>query len=86
MGKHVRNQVQAWRVFDRWMEDDRVSFLHEPPELDVIFRSLTQSAQPASDAWPDAYLAAVATAAGFTLVTMDRGLSSVPGMSALVLR
>ena len=86
MGHQVRSQKDAWQIFDRWLTDARVAFHPEPLRLDPTFRALTQSSQPATGAWPDAYLAAVAKAAGLTLVTLDSGFCSFEGLDALVLQ
>jgi toxin-antitoxin system PIN domain toxin len=72
MGDDVLQQPQAWAVYDRWLRDERVSVLSEPPGLDPAFRALTRQRQAAPKAWADAYLAAFAEAAQITLVTFDR--------------
>lgn len=73
MGADVMNQPDAWSVYDRWLEDDRVSFLEEPPGLDRRFRALTRLKRAAPKTWADAYLAAFAETSQLTLVTFDRG-------------
>ena len=85
MGHQVKSQKEAWQIYDRWLTDARVGFHPEPLRLDPTFRALTKSSQPATAAWPDAYLAAVAKAGGFTLVTLDSGFRSFEGLDALVL-
>ena len=72
MGEDVMHQTQAWAVYDRWLEDDRVRFMEEPADLERRFRSLTRSKQAAPKAWADAYLAAFAETSQLTLVTFDR--------------
>jgi uncharacterized protein len=74
MGADVMNQAQAWDVYDRWLQDDRVDFLDEPTGLDTRLRLATRSRRPAPKDWADAYLAAFAGAAQFTLVTFDRAM------------
>jgi hypothetical protein len=74
MGADVMNQVQAWDVYDRWLQDERVDFLDEPAALDGRFRAATRSRQPATKDWADAYLAAFAGTAHLTLVTFDRAM------------
>jgi toxin-antitoxin system PIN domain toxin len=73
MGEEVMRQDQAWAVYDRWLEDDRVSLLEEPAGLERRFRTLTRRKQAAPKTWADAYLAAFAESAQVTLVTFDRG-------------
>jgi toxin-antitoxin system PIN domain toxin len=74
MGLDVMTQVDAWAVYDRWREDDRVTWLEEPPDLDRRFRGLTASKRAAPKTWADAYLIAFADASQVTLVTFDRAL------------
>jgi uncharacterized protein len=69
-------QEDAWKTYDRWLQDERISFLDEPPETEAAFRGLTQSSQAAPKDWADSYLAAFAMAAQLTLVTFDQAFSS----------
>lgn len=73
-GDGVLSQTQAWNVYDRWLEDDRVLFAEEPAGIEGSFRSLSQQGRPAPKDWADAYLVAFASVAGFTLVTLDRAM------------
>jgi toxin-antitoxin system PIN domain toxin len=76
MGQNeVLAQAEAWKTYDRWLQDERIGFLDEPPEVEAAFRSLTQSRQAAPKDWADSYLAAFALAAQLTLVTFDQALS-----------
>jgi uncharacterized protein len=76
MGQNeVLTQAEAWKTYDRWLQDERIGFLDEPPEIEAAFRSLTQSRQAAPKDWADSYLAALALAAQLTLVTFDQALS-----------
>ena len=74
MGKEVLSQSEAWKAYDRWIEDDRVSFLAEPPQLEEQFRAWSRMPHPAPKDWADSYLAAFAEASNLTLVTFDRAL------------
>ena len=58
--------------YDRWLEDARVHFVEEPPDIEPRFRARTRSRQAAPKAWADAYLAAFAEASQLTLVTFDQ--------------
>ena len=69
----VLSQAEAWRAYDRWLENDRVEFLDEPSGLEPTFRALSNRAHPAPKDWADAYLAAFASAADLTLVSFDQG-------------
>jgi len=74
MGVDVLTQVEAWAVYDRWMADDRVGFLDEPPDVERRFRMLTRLKSASPKTWADAYLIAFADASQATLVTFDRAL------------
>ncbi len=39
MGTEVMSQAEAWRVYDRWLEDTRVVFLDEPAGLEQTLRA-----------------------------------------------
>jgi toxin-antitoxin system PIN domain toxin len=80
----VMAQAQAWMTYDRWLQDERISFLNEPPEIEPAFRALTQSGQAAPKDWADSYLAAFAAAAQLTLVTFDRGIATKVTPSVLL--
>jgi len=84
MAGEVMNQPQAWQIYDRWLEDDRVSFLEEPPRLERAFRDLTRLRRPATKDWADSYLCAFALASQLTLVTLDRTLSRKSRKSLLL--
>jgi toxin-antitoxin system PIN domain toxin len=74
--KEVMAQAEAWKTYDRWLQDERIGFLDEPPEIETAFCGLTQSGQAAPKDWADSYLAAFAAAAQLTLVTFDQAFSS----------
>jgi uncharacterized protein len=77
MGKDkTLSQAEAWKTYDRWLENDRVSFVAEPPEVEAHFRSLSNQNRPAPKDWADAYLAAFAYAADLTLVSFDQTFRS----------
>jgi uncharacterized protein len=80
MGKtEVLSQAAAWAAYDRWLEDDRISFLAEPQsptELDQAFREFSRLRRPSPKDWADSYLAAFAAIFDLTLVTFDRALRS----------
>ncbi len=79
MGDDVRTTGQAWKVYDRWLEDSRTAVRQEPIDFDDLFRtacrSVWNSASP--KALADRYLLAVSQSSGATLVTFDRGLASI---------
>jgi predicted nucleic acid-binding protein len=78
MGKDVRTIGEAWKVYDRWLEDSRVGIRQETIALDGAFRAATRpvSRLASPKALGDCYLLAVSQVTGCTLVTFDRGLAS----------
>ena len=78
MGKDVQTIGEAWKVYDRWLEDSRVGIQREAPELDVFFRAATRPFLRLSSpkALGDSYLLAASQSTNATLVTFDRALAS----------
>jgi toxin-antitoxin system PIN domain toxin len=78
MGEDVRTIGQAWKVYDRWLEDSRVGIRQEAFEIDMAFRAATRpvSRLASPKALGDCYLLAVSRVTDATLVTFDRGLAS----------
>ena len=85
MGSSVLNQRRAWSCFDRLFEDDRVTFLEEPYELEIHWRKLTRSDEPKRHLWTDAYLAAFALASRIKLSTIDQDFTRFPGLEVELL-
>jgi toxin-antitoxin system PIN domain toxin len=67
---------EAWRVFDRFFEDDRVVFTAEPADVETRFRKYTAGRRISPKVWADAWLLAFAQTALGTLVTFDRALAA----------
>jgi toxin-antitoxin system PIN domain toxin len=70
----TRSQQEAWKAYDRWLQDERIEFLDEPGGLETQFRALTRSPRASPKDWADSYLLAFASAADLWLVTFDRAL------------
>jgi len=51
-------------------------FMAEPPEIEARFRKRSSRASASPKTWADAWLLAFAEAAGATLITFDRALTS----------
>ena len=68
--------AEAWRVHDRLYQDDRVTFISEPPEVEKRFREKATGRTASPKVWADAWLLAVAQAAEGILVTFDKALVS----------
>ena len=66
---------EAWQVYDRLFEDDRVTWMPEPAEVEERFREYaTGAASP--KLWADAWLLAFARSSEGKLVTFDRALAA----------
>lgn len=70
------SMADAWRVYDRFYDDERVMFVPEPPEVEKQFRARTSARTASPKMWADAWLLAVAEAAEGILVTFDQALAS----------
>ena len=56
MGQEVMTQREAWQVYDRWLDDPRVTFLDEPAGLEGAFREFSRKRIPTPKEWADPYL------------------------------
>jgi len=72
MGREVMGQPEAWRIYDRWLDDPRIAFLDEPIGLEQVFRDYSRRRTPAPKEWADSYLLAFAAVSGLRLVTFDQ--------------
>ena len=70
----VKSQQEAWKAYDRWLQDERIEFLDEPAGLETQFRALTRSPLASPKDWADSFLLAFASAADLRLVTFDQAL------------
>ena len=78
------SQIEAWRVYDTWLEDERILLVEEPSSIELPFRALSRQTRPAPKDWADSYLAAFAQVAGLRLVSFDQGLvQKSPGLVLL---
>jgi toxin-antitoxin system PIN domain toxin len=67
--------AQAWLVYDRFFDDERVQFVNDPPSAEQYFRERSNHGTPSPKIWADAWLLAVAQSMGGVVVTLDRALS-----------
>jgi uncharacterized protein len=74
MGGNVFSQAAAWEVYDEWLGKGRAGYLEEPPAIEQVFRSISQSTQSAPKDWADSYISAFAQVSGLQLVTFDQTL------------
>jgi len=76
MGGKPLSMTEAWRVYDRLFEDDRVAFVSEPAEVETRFRACTSGRTASPKVWADSWLLAFAETAEGTLVTFDHALAA----------
>jgi uncharacterized protein len=76
MGNKPLSLDRSWRVYDELFADDRVVFVHEPPEMDAVFRARAVGRDASPKIWADAWMLAMASAAGGVLVTFDKALGA----------
>ena len=82
---NVQTQERAWHAYETLAADPRVIYLDEPPGLTAVFKSLTQTSQPAQKRWTDAFLAAFAMCRGLEVVTFDADFAGFKGLSVRLL-
>jgi toxin-antitoxin system PIN domain toxin len=85
-GKPLSIAQAWWRVYDRFYDDDRVLFIAEPTEIEQRFREKAVGRQASPKVWTDAWLLAMAQAAGGVLVTFDKALGTRGAHCLLPLR
>jgi len=84
LGTDTRTMTQAWGIWDRVLEDPRISLLPEPDTLEQEFRSRSRLTSRSPKLWADAYLLGFSSAAGLKLVTFDQAMKA-RGADVLVL-
>jgi uncharacterized protein len=77
MGGDVKTMSEAWTLWDKVCDDDRIALLAEPDSIESEFRRLSRLRSASPKVWADAYLIAFAAVAGLKLVTFDRGLRAL---------
>ena len=85
MGDDVLSQRQAWSVYEQLARDQRVVFALEPPNIEPVWKKLTQSASAVTGLWTDAYIAALALLYNFRVVSFDRGFAKIAGLDSTIL-
>jgi toxin-antitoxin system PIN domain toxin len=76
---------QAWLMYDALLGDPRISFADEPPGVEPLWRGYTQHRSFSPNLWSDAFLAAFARAAGYELITFDKGFSRYADVKCTIL-
>ena len=80
MHEDAISAAAAWILIEELLEDERVEFVSEPPDLDSFFPPLLNYPIPTSKLVSDAYLAAFAVSTSRRLVTLDAGYRQFRGL------
>lgn len=77
--------ADAWLKYDTYLSDSRISFVEEPPLIEVQWRDFSQERTFSPKIWNDAYLAAFAVIGKMELVTFDKGFRHYPNLICKIL-
>lgn len=77
---------EAWDVYERLLEDDRITFVQEPESMDETWKTLALRGTSSPKLWMDAYLAAFALRSRLQMVTTDTAFSQFPKLNARILK
>ena len=75
----------AWRMYQGFRSDPRVTFVDEPRGIEARWRRYAARDSASPKLWMDAYLAALATAAKLQLVTTDQAFKQFKDVDSIVL-
>jgi uncharacterized protein len=85
VGADVLSLTEAWTIYDTFHKDPFVTFVGEPEGVEPLWRGYTEHQSFSHKVWNDAYLAAFARAAGYELITFDKGFSRYAGLKHTIL-
>jgi uncharacterized protein len=85
MADDVLSQRQAWSVYEQLARDQRVIFALEPPNIEPVWKKLTQSMFAMTGLWTDTYIAALALLHNFRVVSFDKGFGKIDGLDSTIL-
>ena len=77
---------QAWQAYDKFLSDERIEFLEEPPAIETAWRRYSMGRHYSPKVWNDAYLAAFAERWRLRILTFDKGFKTYEGLSVELLR
>jgi uncharacterized protein len=84
-GIRALSNKAAWHAYERFLADERISWVEEPRGLEPHWKKLARNSQASPKLWMDAYLAAFALAGEYQLVTTDKAFKQFKGLDLLVL-
>ena len=86
MGPGVLPLTQAFAIYEQLQALPQVGLLADPPTCDAQLKALLGTASLPARLWTDAYLGALANAAGLRLVSFDADFSKMPLDRCLILK
>jgi toxin-antitoxin system PIN domain toxin len=84
-GDEAVTMAEAWRLYDSFRTDPRVSFAEEPIDVESSWRTYSERQTFSPKVWNDAYLAAFAFAGHLKLVSFDRGFAQYSQLDCVLL-
>ena len=75
------SNIEAWDAMETLMADERISFAHEPADIEAAWKTYARRESSSPKLWMDAWLAAFALRSGLQMVTTDRAFSQFKGLS-----
>jgi hypothetical protein len=85
MGGQPLSAQAAWAAYQAWRQLDNIVLAPEPEGCDALLADWVDQELVLPRLWTDAYLAAVAKAGGWRLVTFDRDFARFDGLDLLLL-
>ena len=79
-GSRPLTNVEAWGVYEGLLADSRATYLEEPFNLDLRWKSFAVRRTVSPKLWMDAYLAAFAITSGCAFVTFDAAFQQFDGL------
>ena len=76
---------EAWDLYDAMLNDPKIAFVDEPPDLGPLWRGYTRRQSFSPKVWIDSYLASFARAGGYELVTFDKAFTSYSALNCSIL-
>lgn len=84
-GPEAVTPADAWKMYDAFLADPRIAFAVEPDGVEPLWRGYTQHQSFSPKVWNDAFLAALARAADYEMVTFDAGFSQFDDLRCTIL-
>ena len=84
-GLSALTNEEAWAVYEKFLEDDRIGFCEEPSGFQPIWKRYSCRTTQSPKIWMDTFLAAFAVAGGYQFVTNDAGFRQYNELDLILL-